>query len=213
MPREMGWGGGDRPWDRPWRSAFVKEPAAGSLRLGRTNLEGDGQADREHHGGPDRPVLCYSADHYPAWREELGMPELAGGAFGENFTIAGQDEWSTCLGDVYEVGEATVEVSQPRAPCYKIGYRWQRADLLERVERSGRHGWYVRVLVEGRVAAGDPVRLLERPFPQWTVRRAADTLRERRREPEEAAELGRCQALSAGLRRKLNAGTAQKRRR
>ena len=178
-----------KPLDHRWRSAFVKEPVAGPVRLRRTNLDGDRQADTRGHGGPEMAVLAYSAEHYPLWRAELGIPEMGPGGFGENFTVSGQDELTVAIGDVYRVGGAVVQVCQPRGPCYKISYRWRRPDLLGRCERNGRHGWYLRVLEEGWVEAGRPLELLERPNPGWTVRRAADVYRDRRRRPEEAAEL------------------------
>ncbi|TMD55358.1 MAG: MOSC domain-containing protein [Chloroflexi bacterium] len=108
------------PIDHQWKSAIFKSPVTGPVFLGSTNVEGDRQADPRVHGGPEMAVLCYSADHYPYWRRELGIEEMGPGGFGENFTISGQDERSVCLGDVYEVGEAVVQISQPRGPCYKI---------------------------------------------------------------------------------------------
>ena len=156
-----------------------------------TNLEGDRQADPRVHGGPEMAVLCYSADHYPRWREELGIAEIGPGGFAENFTISGQDELTVCIGDVYAVGAAVVQVSQPRGPCYKISYRWKRPDLLGRCEKNGRHGWYLRVLREGSVEAGQPIHLLERPNPEWSIRRAADVFQARRKRLDEAAHLAR----------------------
>jgi MOSC domain-containing protein YiiM len=192
---------------RRWRTAFFKEPVAGPVELRLANLSGDRQADLSVHGGPDMAVLCYALDHYPAWRRELGLPAGPGG-FGENFTISGQEERSVCIGDVYEVGEALVQVSQPRGPCWKISERWERPELVRRVEESGRHGWYLRVLREGVVEAGLDLRLVERPHPEWTVRRAADVYRARKRDPAAAAELLRCQALAAGSRLQLERAVA-----
>src|SRR5690606_18685860 len=107
--------------DRPWTTGFFKEPTLGPVWLGRTNLEGDGQADLVHHGGPDKAVLAYSADHYAAWREVLNNPALPFGAFGENFTIEGLKEADVCIGDTWKVGdEATIQLSQPRQPCWKL---------------------------------------------------------------------------------------------
>jgi MOSC domain-containing protein YiiM len=145
-------------------------------------------------------VLCYAFDHYARWREELGLSEMAPGGFAENFTLAGQDERTVCIGDVYGVGEAVVQVSQPRGPCINISRAWERPDLLGRVEETGRHGWYLRVLQEGRVEAGLELRLLDRQYPGWSVRRAADIYRWRKREKAAAAELARCEALAEGAR-------------
>jgi MOSC domain-containing protein YiiM len=188
---------------RRWRSAFFKEPVAGPLALGFTNLEGDRQADARVHGGPDMAVLCYAFDHYASWRDEVELAGMGPGGFGENFTVAGQDETTVCLGDVYDLGEAVVQVSQPRGPCTKISQRWERPDLLRRVEETGRHGWYLRVLQEGTVEAGLELRLIERPHPEWTVRRTWDVYRWRKREKALAAELARCEALAADTRAEL----------
>ena len=194
------------PLDHRWHSAFFKEPVAGPVMVRFTNVEGDLQADPRVHGGPEMAVLCYSADHYAGWRQELSIAEMGPGGFAENFTISGQDELSVCIGDVYRVGAATVQVSQPRGPCYKISYRWKRPDLLERCESNGRHGWYLRVLEEGQVEAGQPVELLERPNPAWTVRRAMDVYRTRRRRVSEAAELAHLVGYAARPSERILAG-------
>ena len=107
-PAEQGTERAADPLDRPWTSGFFKTPVAGPVFLGTTNLDGDGQADLVNHGGPDKAVCAYSADHYDAWRRELGLTEMPFGAYGENFTIGGLDEAGVCIGDVWRVGEATV---------------------------------------------------------------------------------------------------------
>ena len=144
-----------------------------------TNLDGDGQADLENHGGIDKAVLAYSADHYPTWRRELGIPETAFGAFGENLTIAGLSEESVCIGDIFGIGEARFEVSQPRQPCWKLARRWRMHELLATVVRNGRSGWYLRVLEPGRIEKQMPVTLVERPNPEWSVARASQILHHR----------------------------------
>lgn len=189
--------------DRRWRTAFHKGEAAGPLWLGPLGLFGDAQADRQHHGGPDRAVLAYSADHYPLWHQELGRTDFRAGAFGENFTIAGLDETTVCLGDVYAVGDARVQVSQPRVPCYKIARRWSMPDLTARVERTGRTGWYLRVLDEASIEAGLPVTLLERPNPTWPVTRVAQVFRRRAHPSPETAELATLSHLAADWRSAL----------
>ena len=146
---------GDGP--RPWRSAIWKQPVLVPLELGPEGLSGDQQANRRVHGGPDKAVCVYSIDHAPWWRETLGAPEWGAGAVGENFTVTGQTETSVCLGDSYEVGTALVQVSQPRSPCRTLARRWGRPDLPKRVVQSGRSGWYLRVLRDGRVETGVPL--------------------------------------------------------
>jgi MOSC domain-containing protein YiiM len=174
----------------------------GPVMLRRTNLVGDRQADRRVHGGPYQAVLCYSGDHYPAWRTELEL-DLPHGAFGENLTIEGQTEWDVCIGDAYQVGSATVQISSPRGPCFKIGFRWDRPELLGRVEATGRHGWYARVLQEGAIEAGQKLALQDRPNPSWTVRRAADVYRSRAKDRDAALELAEVAELMPRVRAEL----------
>jgi MOSC domain-containing protein YiiM len=207
-PRTMPPAGDGAPWDRRWRTAFIKDAVHGPVMVRRTNIDGDRQAERRVHGGPDMAALAYAAEHYPRWREELDLPEMTHGGFGENLTVAGQDERTVCIGDVYEVGQAVVQVAQPRGPCHKISWRWRLPDLQERVEATGRHGWYLRVLREGMIEAGQVLRLLERPHPEWTVRRAADVYRWRRRDRDAAASLARCGALAETAREKLRQAAA-----
>jgi MOSC domain-containing protein YiiM len=188
--------------DQAVHTAFWKTSVQGPVMLRRTNLDGDLQADRRVHGGPDQAVLCYSADHYPGWREELAL-DLPHGALGENFTIAGQTEWDVCIGDAYEVGDATIQISSPRGPCFKIGFRWDRPELLGRVEATGRHGWYARVLTEGAVESDQELTLQDRPNPAWTVRRAADVFRNRAKNREAARDLAEVAELMARVRAEL----------
>ena len=190
--------------DQPWRTGFWKSPVDGPVWLGRTNLVGDGQANLKVHGGPDKAVLGYAASHYPHWRSELGMPDLKYGAFAENFDFSLLDESSVCLGDVYAIGDARVEVSQPRQPCKNITHRWKLPGLTERVEETGRHGWYMRVLAEGEVEAGDQVSLLDRPCPEWTVTRAFQAMRFRGTNRTEAVRLREVPALSEAWRHTLS---------
>lgn len=170
-PRRHGTADSTHPLDRPWESGIFKEAVAGPVWLGDLNLAGDAQADLENHGGPDKAVLGYSADRYPEWREELGIPDMPYGGFGENFTIAGLDERTVCIGDTWAVGEALVQVSQPRLPCWKLARRWRLRDLPGRVVEGARGGWYYRVIGEGFVRSPQPMRLLERPCPELTVAR------------------------------------------
>ena len=178
------------------RTGFGKRPVFGHLRVGRENLEGDAQADRRYHGGPDMAALAYSADHYPAWRAELSWPELPVGGFGENLSVAGASEATSCIGDVWRAGSALLQIASPRKPCHKISDYWGRPELLGLVVQSGRSGWYLRVLEEGELQAGKEVELLERPHPQWTVARALTIAERRRQDPAAARELAEVAALS-----------------
>src|SRR5205823_5987076 len=173
----------------PWRSGYAKSPIRGCVRVRRENLDGDGQADLRHHGGPDMAVLAYPQEHYARWRDELRWPDVPYGAFGENFTVAGVTEGDACLGDAWRAGSALLQISQPRKPCRNISRFWRRPDLLRVVERTGRYGFYLRVLEEGVVEAGQEFRLVERPHPEWTVRRATEARRAVARSPAEARAL------------------------
>ncbi|MFZ3199621.1 MAG: MOSC domain-containing protein [Candidatus Acidiferrales bacterium] len=165
--------------DKPWTTGFFKTPVAGPVFAGTMNLVGDGQADLENHGGVDKAVLAYSADHYPKWRDELRMPDMPHGAFGENLTISGLNEKSVCIGDIFRIGKVTFEVSQPRQPCWKLARRWRMHELVRLVVHNGRSGWYFRVLEEGWIEARMPVELIERPNPAWPVARANEILHHR----------------------------------
>lgn len=179
-PRNYGSEGALDPHDQPWTTGFFKTPVEGPVFAGATNLVGDRQADLENHGGVDKAVLAYSADHYPAWREQLLMPDLGFGAFGENLSIAGLSEESVCIGDVFRIGDVVFEVSQPRQPCWKLARRWRMHELTALVVRNGRSGWYLRVLDEGWIEARMPVELMDRPNPEWSIARANQILHHRR---------------------------------
>ncbi len=172
VPTSYGFEGAEDPHDKPWNTGFFKTPVEGPVFVGPTNIAGDGQADLVNHGGIDKAVLAYSANHYPHWREELRMPAMPFGGFGENLTIVGLCEASVCIGDIFRVGGVTFEISQPRQPCWKLARRWRMHELTGLVVRNGRSGWYFRVLEQGWIEAGMQVTLIERPNPEWTVARA-----------------------------------------
>jgi len=187
---------------RAWRSGFAKESVVGRVRLGREQLAGDGQADRDNHGGPDKALCVYPHAHYPGWVEVLGTP-LPLGAFGENLTIDGATEHDVCIGDTYRLGNATVQVSQPRSPCWKLARHWDVKDLAVRVQRTGRTGWYLRVLEEGELAAGGELELLARPHPDLTVAEANRVRHHDRGDLDAARALVACAALADGWRGRL----------
>ncbi|MCX7594604.1 MAG: MOSC domain-containing protein [Fischerella sp.] len=198
LPKQLGVEGASDPMDRPWTTGFFKEPIAGAVHLGKTNLVGDGQADLVLHGGSEKAVLAYAASHYPDWQQELGLPNFPYGAFGENFTISGQTETDVCIGDIFAVGEAQIQVSQPREPCWKLARRWRMKDLPKRVINTGRSGWYFRVLSEGLVEPGQPLLLVERPLPQWSIARVNHEFYHSK---EPCAELATCPLLAASWRK------------
>jgi MOSC domain-containing protein YiiM len=191
------------PMERRFTSAIWKSAVRGRLHVGRLGLEGDSVANRRYHGGPDQAVLAYAGEHYARWAEEWRQSEMPGGSFGENFTLAGVTEETVCIGDLLSIGGARFQVSQPREPCATLARRHKRADLVKTVAGNGRGGWYLRVLEEGEVGAGDSVSIVDRPCPEWSVARASRVRLERTRRLEEAAALARCSGLSTSWRMKL----------
>jgi MOSC domain-containing protein YiiM len=205
MPRTVGTPGAEDRMERAFTSAIWKSPVTGPVWAGPQGLAGDAVANTKVHGGPEQALLMYAASHYPAWEAELGR-DMGPGAFGENLTVEGLDEDSVCIGDVLEIGAAKLQVSQPRQPCATLARRHQVPDMIAIVRRNGRSGWYLRVLQDGSVEAGQAIRFGDRPNPAWTVRRAARAYQDREREPGPAAELARCRGLSEGWRARLDHG-------
>ena len=162
-PRRVEWGG------RQVRSAIWKAPVAGRVRVTRQNLEGDKQSDLRVHGGPDKAVYAYPAEHYSYWKEELPELDLPWGAFGENLTTEGLLETGVRIGDRFRMGSAVFEVTQPRLPCYKLMVRFDREDMVQRFLDSGRTGFYLAVVAEGDVAAGDEVERTARADGDVTI--------------------------------------------
>ncbi|HEX3131087.1 MAG TPA: MOSC domain-containing protein [Thermoanaerobaculia bacterium] len=163
LPREVRW------QRRTVSTGIFKEPVQGPVLLRTLNLDGDRQADLSVHGGRQKAVYVYPVEHYAPWRAELPGVELAWGAFGENFTTEGLVEDEVHIGDRFRIGEAEVEVTQPRMPCYKLGVRFGDPGLVERFLESRRSGFYLAVLREGHVEAGDPIEPLAIDPHQVTV--------------------------------------------
>lgn len=149
LPREVAWRG------EQVLTGIFKRPVAGVTRVVRHNLEGDAQADLSSHGGENKAVYGYPCEHYPHWRREYPELELSWGAFGENLTTRGLLEGDLRIGDRFRVGTAVLAVSQPRMPCFKLGIRFGRPDVVKRFVRSGLSGFYFSIVREGELAAGD----------------------------------------------------------
>ncbi len=175
LPKTVEWRG------RKVTTAIFKKPVEGRIRIRRTGLVGDRQADPSVHGGPTKAVYAYPSEHYPLWRRELGRADLPWGSFGENLTTEGLDERTLRVGDRLRVGSALLEVTQPRMPCYKLGVRFGRLDMVRRFLASGRSGFYLAVHEEGDVAAGDPIELRGTGHGLPTVSQVVDEVR--REEP------------------------------
>jgi MOSC domain-containing protein YiiM len=155
QPRTVEWQG------RMVTTSIFKTPVAGPVALRTLNLDGDRQADLSVHGGAHKAVYVYPSEHYDFWRRELPEVDLPWGMFGENFTTAGLLE-NVSIGDRFAIGAAEVIVSEPRVPCYKLGLKFGRDDMVKRFLASGRTGFYVMVTKEGQVQTGDTIKLIER---------------------------------------------------
>jgi MOSC domain-containing protein YiiM len=161
--------------DRRELSGIDKRPRSGIVTIGTSGIIGDMQGDVKHHGGPEKAIHHYALDHYPAWKAELAGKSVcafdAPGAFGENFSTLGMTEADVNIGDSYSVGTAVIQVSQGRQPCWRLNVRFAVEDMALRVQRTGRTGWYYRVLKPGETSAGDTLELLARPNPDWPLSR------------------------------------------
>ena len=181
-------------------SAFVKRPIAGPVMAKQLGLVGDHQADLRVHGGPDKAIYCYPVEHYAKWLAERPLAEalLVPGGFGENLTTRGLDEDRTCIGDVLRIGGVTAQVTQPRQPCFKLGLHFKDPQILRQMLRSGRSGWYLRVLDPGLVEAGASITRIGCRNPTWSVARL-NHLFGSHATVEEIAELAELSELAAGL--------------
>jgi MOSC domain-containing protein YiiM len=175
-------------------TGIYKTPVKGRRMLRTLNLDGDRQADLTVHGGIYKAAYAYPSEHYGYWRDELPDMELPFGMFGENFTTEGPDESSVNIGDRFRLGSAEVRVTQPRMPCYKLGIKFGRSDILKRFLVSGRTGFYFSVQQEGEVGAGDEIELIGRDENNVTV---ADIVRLYARDKDDVETLRRAVALEA----------------
>lgn len=183
-------------------SGFVKRSVHGSVRVGTLNVDGDEQADLSVHGGPDKAVYAYAASRYPEWLTDF--PEhrerLSYGAFGENLTIGGMSESDICAGDIHSIGTVRLQVCQPRQPCFKLALRFEDKRMPRAMVKSGRSGWYYRVLLEGILQPGDIVRLVDRPHPDLTFERLVDIVNGGQASEAELTIISRSTAVAHRLR-------------
>ena len=197
----------DENWPDPdqstWTTGFYKSPVDGWVNVSNTNIDGDGHADTIHHGGVDKAVLAYSADHFEAWQSEFEGHEATGGMFGENLTISGLDETTVCIGDQFQVNDVVLEISQPRQPCWKLARRWNLKELPKRVIQTARCGWYCRVLHAGTMKSGLPIKLIQRFHPTWTIKRAHEVCYDKSENEAERRELVSLEQLSQAWKDEL----------
>jgi MOSC domain-containing protein YiiM len=163
MPREVVWKG------MTVQTAIFKEPVDSPVTISKLNLAGDQQADLTVHGGSDKAVYAYPAEHYEYWRKELPEVPFSWGRFGENLTTEGLREGTLCIGDRLRIGSAVLMVTQPRMPCYKLDLRFDRDDMIKRFLMSGRSGFYFSVIEPGDVSVGSKVEILGREANRVTI--------------------------------------------
>jgi len=151
-------------------TAIFKDPVKGPIMLRKLNLDGDKQADLTVHGGLDKALYSYPAEHYDFWRKQFPNMDLMWGMFGENFTTEGLLEDAVNVGDQFQIGSAKLVATQPRMPCYKLGVRFGRMDVIRKFMTSGRPGIYFKVLTEGEIKTGDKIKLIKRDKNNVTVK-------------------------------------------
>jgi MOSC domain-containing protein YiiM len=188
LPREVAWHG------KLVETGIFKQPVEGPVMMRTLNLDGDRQADLSVHGGVDKAVYAYPSEHYEYWRGELPDMDFPWGVFGENLTTEGLFEDSVYLGDCYRIGEAEVVVTQPRLPCYKLGVRFDRPDMVKKFLASRLTGFYFSVKKEGVVQAGDSIELLAREQQEIRV---ADITRVYAFEREDVETIQRAMRVAA----------------
>ena len=199
LPRDIEWKG------RTVRTGIWKDPVRGRCRVGRLNLEGDGQGDLAGHGGEQRAVLVYQAHSYRYWQERLNRTAFVQGQFGENFTIDGLPDEAVCIGDRYRIGSALFEVTQPRVTCYRVGIRTQEPRMAALLTSSGRPGFYLRVLQEGEVGADDEILKVGEAKERMTVAEINALLYSPNHPRDRLERALRIEALSPGWRSSFEA--------
>ncbi|HUZ46228.1 MAG TPA: MOSC domain-containing protein [Terriglobia bacterium] len=155
--------------DQKVTTGILKTPVSGRVKVNKLNLEGDAQADLSVHGGPNKAVYAYPSEHYAFWKSEFPDRALPWGMFGENLTLEGLLENDAHIGDQFRIGTAVLMVTQPRTPCYKLGMKFGRADMEARFLASGRTGFYLAVVEEGEIRAGDPAEQVEHGRNQISI--------------------------------------------
>jgi ferredoxin-NADP reductase/MOSC domain-containing protein YiiM len=199
LPRDIEWKG------RTVRTAIWKDPVRGRCRVGRLNLDGDGQGDLAGHGGEQRAIFVYQIESYRYWQEQLNRTDLVHGQFGENLTIEGLPDDAVCIGDRYRIGSALFEVTQPRVTCYRVGIRMDEPRMPALLTSSGRPGFYFRVLQEGSVCAGDEIVKVGEAKERMTVAEINALLYSPNHRRDRLERALRIEALSPGWRSSFEA--------
>ncbi|MEI3606210.1 MOSC domain-containing protein [Pseudogracilibacillus sp. SE30717A] len=200
--KQMGTENANDPLERPWKSGMFKKEQEGKILLTKTGLTSDEVADTKVHGGPEKALFAYPILHYFYWREELNV-DIDAGAMGENLVMEEADEFTTYIGDTYRFGDAIIQVSQPRQPCWKPARRFKVLDFALRIQKSGKTGWYYRVIEEGKVEAGSSLELLERPYPEWSIAACNEVMHVNKSDLHLTYELASCPLLAENWRHRL----------
>jgi len=193
---------------KPWRTAIFKAPVSGKVNVGTEGIHGDGQADLKHHGGVDKAICVYPVEHFEYWRQQLNRKDFGNGAFGENFSVAGLEESSVAIGDRWQIGTATFEVSQPRQPCWKLARRWQSKTLAAQAIDSGKTGWYLRVIKTGTIRCDAPIMVncgSDPSQPRFSIADANDLFYGKQRDLKSLKQLLDVPQLSDAWRSELQA--------
>lgn len=204
LPKTLGKPEAENPMERLWESGIFKEEIDGAASVTFTKIKGDGQADLKHHGGPEKAIFVYPLEHYSYWQEKVTEAKIHPGGMGENFLTGQLDEYNVCIGDTYEIGDAIVQVSQPRQPCWKPARRYRVKNLALLIQESGRTGWYFRVLKEGNVKKDQEFKLVERPYPMWTIAQCNDIMHKDKKNMPLTRELANCPLLAPSWRETLS---------
>ena len=199
LPRDIAWKG------RTVHTGIWKNPVAGRCRVGRLNLDGDGQGDLHGHGGEQRAAFVYQIESYRYWQEQLNRSDFVHGQFGENFTVEGLPDDAVCIGDHYQIGQALFEVTQPRVTCYRVGIRMKEPRMPALLTSSGRPGFYFRVLREGEVGAGDEIVKVAEASERMTVAEINALLYSPNHARDQLERALRIEALSRGWRASFEA--------
>lgn len=201
--KQLGRENAEDPMDRPWKSGIFKTETDEKVWLSETGFTGDEVADTKKHGGPEKAVFAYPIKHYKDWQKELEIDSIDMGGFGENFAVLEMDEYSVCIGDTFKAGDAVIQVSQPRQPCWKPARRFRIIDLALRIQNSGRTGWYYRVLKEGYIQAPLDLELIDRPYPEWTIAASNEVMHIYKEDLKLAEALASCELLAPNWKRRL----------
>lgn len=188
--------------DTIWTSGIFKQARTRPVQITGNGIIGDEQADLTVHGGPDKAICVYPEMHFAYWNSLLDQ-NFFPGAFGENFTVLETAEDEACIGDIYAHGRVRFQITQPRQPCWKLARRWSVKELPALVQKTGKTGWYFRVLESGKISAPCDLERIERPHTGWTVTRANSIMYDRRSDPKQVRELAELEALSASWRESL----------